>query len=132
MFTIANRGANAYAKVSMETGVLAATPHQLITMLFDGAKMAIDKAIIHIENKDIQNKGIAITHALSIINNGLKAGLNMKDGGEIALNLEALYIYMTSRLVEANLKNDIKILQEVKGLINDIRESWVTIEKQVQ
>jgi flagellar protein FliS len=56
----------------------------------------------------------------------------MKDGGEIALNLEALYIYMTSRLVEANLKNDIKILQEVKGLINDIRESWVTIEKQVQ
>ncbi len=78
MFGTTQQGANAYAKVGIETGVAAATPHKLIVMLFDGAKMAIDRAIQHIQSNDIAPKGRAISHAISIINDGLRASLNKK------------------------------------------------------
>lgn len=128
MFGTAHKGANAYAKVDIETGVLAATPHKLIVMLFDGAKMAIDRAYLHIQNKEIAAKGQAISHAISIINDGLRASLNKQVGGEIALNLDALYEYMCNRLFEANLKNDLAILSEINGLIIELRDAWLAIE----
>ena len=85
MFGTAQRGVNAYAKIELETGVLAASPHKLITMLFDGAKVAIDKAILHTQNKEIAAKGRAISHAISILNDGLRASLNKDVGGDIAI-----------------------------------------------
>lgn len=129
MFGTARKGANAYAKVDIETGVLAATPHKLIAMLFDGAKMAIDRAVLHIQNNEITAKGRAISHAISIINDGLRASLNKQVGGEIALSLDALYEYMSNRLLEANLTNDLAILTEVSGLIVELRDAWLAIEK---
>lgn len=129
MFGTAHTGANAYAKVGIETGVVAATPHKLIAMLFDGAKMALDKAYLHIQKKEIAAKGRAISHAISIINDGLRASLNKEVGGEIALSLDALYEYMANRLVEANLKNDLGILAEVSNLIVELREAWLAIDK---
>lgn len=128
MFGSAHTGANAYAKVGIETGVFAATPHKLIVMLFDGAKMAIDKAYLHIQSNEIAAKGRAISHAISIINDGLRASLNKDVGGEIALSLDALYEYMASRLLEANLKNDLDILTEVTNLIVELREAWLAID----
>jgi len=128
MFGTAHKGANAYAKVGLETGVLAATPHKLIVMLFDGAKMAIDRAYLHTQNKEIAAKGRAISHAISIINEGLRASLNKQVGGEIALNLDALYEYMANRLLEANLNNDLAMLTEVSGLIVELRGAWLAID----
>lgn len=128
MFGSAQRGINAYAKVELETGVLAASPHKLITMLFDGAKMAIDKAIAHTQNMEIAPKGRAISHAISIVSDGLRASLNKDVGGEIALSLDALYGYMVTRLVEANLHNDIEKLNEVKQLLEELRSAWVAID----
>lgn len=128
MFGSAQRGINAYAKVELETGVLAASPHKLITMLFDGAKMAIDKAIAHTQNKEIAPKGRAISHAISIISDGLRASLNKDVGGEIALSLDALYGYMITRLIEANIHNDIEKLNEVKHLLEELRSAWVAID----
>ncbi|PRC91490.1 flagellar export chaperone FliS [Solimicrobium silvestre] len=119
--------ANAYSKVSMETGVIAADPHKLIMLLFDGAIMAIYNAIQQIEAGKIPEKGRSITHAISIVESGLRASLNKDVGGELAKNLDALYSYMAKQLFMANLKNDTKRLLEVKTLLNDLRGAWEQI-----
>ena len=59
MFGSSQRGANAYAKVGLETGVVAASPHKLIVMLFDGALAAVRSAAIHMTARDIEKKGLA-------------------------------------------------------------------------
>jgi hypothetical protein len=61
MFGSAQRGANAYAKVGIETGVVAASPHQLIVMLFDGALVAIATAVQLMRTGDgIAGRGLPI------------------------------------------------------------------------
>jgi len=128
MFGTMKRGANAYAKVGVETGVLAASPHKLITMLFDGALVSIAMAKKHMAEGDIKHKGEAITKAILIIDNGLRASLNKEVGGELALNLDSLYEYMSRRLFEANVNNNPEILTEIHGLLDDIRDAWQQID----
>lgn len=122
------RGANAYAKVGIETGVIAASPHKLIVMLFDGAIVAIANAIQYMNNKDIPAKGHSISKAIAIIDNGLRASLDKKKGGEIALSLDSLYEYMTNRLILANLENSKSMLMEVQDLLRDLKTSWEAID----
>lgn len=127
MFAYANSAASAYAKVGVETGVGSADPHQLIVMLFDGALLAIATARIHMENKDIPAKGKAISHAISLIGEGLRGSLDLNAGGELAQNLAGLYDYMTNRLLHANIHNSSAVLDEVAGLLGSLREAWVQI-----
>lgn len=121
------RGASAYAKVGIETGVVAASPHKLIVMLFEGAVVAIANASQHLANNDIAAKGQAISKAIAIVENGLRASLDKRAGGEIAANLDALYEYMVHRLILANLNNDTEMLKEVQGLLNDLKTAWESI-----
>ncbi|MFZ6732525.1 flagellar export chaperone FliS [Undibacterium sp. Ji42W] len=121
------RGANAYAKVGIETGVIAASPHKLIVMLFEGAIVAISNASQHLSNGEIASKGQSISKAIAIIENGLRASLDKKAGGEIANNLDALYEYMSARLIRANLDNNDDMLNEVKNLLRDLKSSWEAI-----
>ncbi len=72
----------------------------------------------------IADKGASISKAIDIISNGLKASLDHDKGGEIAARLEALYDYMVTRLLQANLKNDLKALEEVSGLLEEIHSAW--------
>lgn len=127
MFGSSTRGAQSYAKVGVETGVLAASPHKLIVMLFDGAVVALRTAALHMESGNIPEKGKAISKAIQIIDNGLRASLNKEAGGQIAEGLDALYEYMSARLLTANLKNDLVILGEVQGLLVDLRDTWNAI-----
>lgn len=71
-------GSQAYAQVGLESGVMSASPHQLIVMLFDGAQSALVRARILMNQGDIPAKGAALSKAINIINNGLSAGLNME------------------------------------------------------
>lgn len=129
MFGSTSRGASAYANVGMETGVVAATPHKLTLMLMDGATIAIAMAEKHMRAGAIKEKGKLITQAILIIDNGLRASLNHKVGdGELAGNLEALYAYMTRTLFTANVKNKPELLQEVHGLLSQIKEAWEAID----
>ena len=98
---------NTYKNVGLESGVAAANPHQLILMLYQGALLAIASAKNQILRKQISAKGSSITKAIKIIDEGLKACLDVKQGGEIGKNLYDLYDYMNQRLLIANLKNDI-------------------------
>lgn len=129
MFGSSQRGAGAYAKVGLETGVVASSPHQLIGMLFDGAMVAIRSAAVHMKAREIEKKGNAISKAIMIIQHGLRASLDKKAGGQIAVNLDALYDYMGRRLTTANLSNDVAILDEVLGLLADLKGTWEMIGK---
>ena len=72
-------GAGAYARVGVETLAMSASPHQLIAMLFDGAKTAIGMARHHMAAGEIEAKGNAISKAMGIVENGLKASLDAKE-----------------------------------------------------
>ncbi|HDL6938720.1 TPA: flagellar export chaperone FliS [Yersinia enterocolitica] len=117
-------GSQAYAQVGLESGVMSASPHQLIVMLFDGARSALVRARILMNQGDIPAKGAALSKAINIINNGLSAGLNMEKGGELAENLSALYDYMSRRLLHANLHNDEQAITEVLALLENIADAW--------
>ncbi len=127
MFGNARQGAQAYNNIGIETGVFAASPHQLTLMLFDGAKVALNNSIMYLRNRQIADKGRSISHAIRIIGDGLQASLNKDVGGELARNLDDLYTYMCNRLLLANLNNDEAMIQEVIGLIDVIRDAWVQI-----
>lgn len=127
MFGSTPSGANAYAKVGIETGVVAASPHKLIVMLFDGALAAVATALQHMKTGNIPGKGQAISKAISIIDSGLRASLDHKAGGEIAVNLDALYAYMSTRLMTANLQNQPEMLEEVQRLLQELRSAWEAI-----
>jgi flagellar secretion chaperone FliS len=126
MFGSPNRGANAYAKVGLETGVVASSPHKLIVMLFDGALVAARAGMAHMAAGETEKKGLSISKAINIIDNGLRASLDRK-AGEVAQNLDSLYEYMSRRLIEANLKNDPAMLDEVIGLLADLKGAWDAI-----
>ncbi|MEH6434996.1 flagellar export chaperone FliS [Massilia sp. DD77] len=130
MFGTMKRGVNAYANVGLETGVAAASPHKLVVMLYDGVMVALLGAISNIKSGNIAAKGNAISKAITIIDNGLRASLDKKAGGDIAENLDSLYDYMSRRLLEANIKNDAAIVTEVHSLMSDLREAWVAIGDQ--
>jgi flagellar protein FliS len=131
MFGTMKRGVNAYANVGLETGIASASPHKLIVMLYDGVLAALLKAKGNMIAKNIPAKGAAISQAITIIDNGLRVSLDKKAGGEIAENLDALYDYMSRRLFQANLKNDVAIVEEVHRLLSDLREAWVAIGDKV-
>jgi flagellar protein FliS len=117
----------AYANVGLETGVQSAHPHRLIAMLFDGALLAVARARQAMAAKDVAARGAAISKAIQIIDEGLKASL-VDTGSELASNLRALYEYMGRRLLFASLKNDAGALDEVTRLLTDIKEAWNAIE----
>lgn len=122
------RGAGAYARVGVESGVLSASPHQLITLLFDGAASAIRTAGMHLQAGRTAEKGQAISKALDIVNNGLLAALDREQGGEIAERLASLYDYIARLLLQANLRNDQASLDEAGRLLADIASAWREIE----
>ena len=118
------RGAGAYARMGVESGVMSASPHQLIVMLFDGAQASIRAARLHLEDGNIAAKGAAISKALDIINSGLRAVLDGDKGGEVAIQLDSLYDYIARRLLDANLRNDVAGLDEAERLIEEVASAW--------
>ena len=129
MFTSVNsRAASAYRRVAAETAVQGADPHQLVGLLFDALLQSIANARGAMARGDIPAKGAALGKAVRIIEEGLKAGLNLQQGGELAANLHQLYGYSVLRLTQANLRNDIAALEEVVRLIEPVAESWKLIK----
>ena len=85
-----NTGVKAYQKVSLESAVMSASPHQLIVMLFDGALSALVRAKLFMEQGAIPEKGKALSHAINIIDSGLKTALDTSEEDELTTNLIAL------------------------------------------
>lgn len=129
-YTSAHNALGQYSKMAVQTGVESATPHRLIQMLMEGVLEKVARAKGCMQRKDIRGKGQQIGWAISILE-GLKASLNKAEGGEIAQNLEDLYIYMEQRLIVANRENDPAILDEVMSLMRQLKEGWDGIADKV-
>ena len=127
MFGMSQSPAAAYAKVGNEIAIETADPHRLILMLFEGARVSISMARLHMERNEIPEKGAAISKAIDIINNGLLISLDMESGGELAERLAALYEYINQRLLWAHIKNNLAALDEANRLLGELQTAWAMI-----
>ncbi len=125
--TASSNFASVYRQIGVETGVASASPHQLVTMLFDGFNDAVAQARGAMHVGQIEAKGKAIIRAARIVDEGLLAALDVQAGGKLADDLMALYSYITRRLTEAHLNNDPAILDECVQLMAPLRSAWVAI-----
>ena len=116
-------GLDAYKATNIDSIVFEATPHKLIDMLFKGAKDALVLAVGAIERKDFDAKSKKISKAIEIILN-LQTYLDKEKGGDVADNLNELYTYMSTTLIDANRLNDTAKLQEVVGLLETVADGW--------
>lgn len=123
--------ANAYRQIGVQTGVDAASPHQLVAMLFDGFVENVLRAKAAIAQGQIEQRGQAIGRALRIVDEGLKGSLDLKAGGALASDLADIYAYVTLRLTQANLKNDVAALDECQAVMQPLRQAWASIAPQV-
>jgi len=115
-----------YQQVSAHGGVAASDPHQLILLLMNGALDAIAVAKGHMRRGEIAEKGANVSRAISIID-GLRGSLDHEIGGELVVNLDELYRYMGQRLLQANIKDNAEWLDEVSGLLREIKDAWEQI-----
>lgn len=122
---------NQYKSVGVQSGMTDATPHQMITMLLDGALDRIASAKGAIGRKEVARKGELVGSAIAIID-GMRASLDYENGGEIAANLGSLYDYIERRLVEANAASDMTMLDEVSALLREIKSGWDSIPADVR
>src|SRR5688572_3008788 len=120
----------AYRSTSAHAGVAAADPHRLIVMLMDGAleRIAAARGLMS-HGGGGGEKAQLLQRAVAIIDE-LRNSLNVKAGGEVAANLDALYEYMCMRLTQANASNKAEWLDEVSRLLNEIRSAWLQIPAQ--
>ena len=129
MFTpVSMRSANTYRSVGLETSITGASPHQLVELLFEALQQSLASAKAAIQNGDVPAKARAINRVIRILEEGLKAGLDAKKGGELAANLSALYDYCIFKTTEANLRNDAALLDEVVRLIQPVADGWSLIK----
>jgi flagellar secretion chaperone FliS len=124
--------AQMYSRVGVETGVQGASPHKLVAMLFEGYFESLMRAQAAMAAGDIEHKGREIGRAVRIVEEGLKASLDLGAGGALASDLSELYAYVTLRLTQANLKNDAAALDECRALLRPLQDAWQAIAPQVE
>jgi len=121
-----------YQQANTEGDVSDASPHRLILLLMEGTLVAVSIAKVKLAEHDVQARGRAISKAISLIDEGLRPSLDLEQGGEIALHLDALYDYMVRQLFTANLKSSADILDEVHRLMSEIKQAWEAIDPSCQ
>ncbi|MBQ7739517.1 MAG: flagellar export chaperone FliS [Desulfovibrionaceae bacterium] len=117
-----NKAAHAYFKTNVST----TDQGHLLIMLYDGALKFLAQAREKILVKDFAAKGILISKVIDIINE-LSGSLNMEKGGSLATNLNNLYLLCTARLLQANLKLDVKSLDSVVKILEGLRSAYAEI-----
>ena len=117
----------AYSKAAVHTTVDAASPHQLVLMLYEGLLKQLRLAKTHMAKGELGAKAACLGKAIDILGKGLRGSLNLEAGGEIAQNLDALYEYCEQRMMQANARNELAMLDEVIGLLEPLRSAWQEI-----
>jgi flagellar protein FliS len=124
---IAQRAISAYVQTGVETAVPEADPHRLIQMLLEGVLAAVAEARAKLKSGDIPGRGQAISKAIAIIAHGLQPSLDLDKGGELAQRMDALYGYVLTRLLDANLHGTEEGLLEALRLISELHSGWKAI-----
>ena len=119
-------GLESYRDVNRYARVAAASPHELVRLMLEGLLGRVNEARGHMERGETAGKGEKIGKALGIVE-GLHMSLDKERGGEIAVNLERLYEYISRTLLRANFENDVAPLDEVASLVREIKAGWDAI-----
>ena len=128
MSSAARRALAAYGAVHTQTVADGADPATLVRLLFDGAIDALLDAEGCMVRNHRQSKAKALQKATEIVL-ALKSSLNAESGGELAGTLDELYSYCLRRLLYGNLHNDVAAVQEVRGLLEELRSGWGEMAK---
>jgi flagellar protein FliS len=120
----------AYQSVSVHGGVADADPHRMVLMLLDAAVDRMATARGCMERGEIARKARLLHNCVNIVAE-LRGSLNLAEGGDLAKNLSDLYEYMIRRLLLANANSDIKCVNEVIALLDEIRGAWIAIGPEV-
>jgi flagellar protein FliS len=115
-----------YNQVHVYGNVVCADPHRLVQLLFEGVLDRIAAAKGCIAQGKVAEKGWHISRAIATID-GLRLNLDTERGGDIARHLDDLYDYIERRLLHANIENDLRLLNEVAGLLGEIKGGWDAI-----
>ncbi len=126
-----NSAMREYRDVGASTRATSADPHTLILMLMDGALDAMAAARGHVQHGAIEDKGRSFARAIAIID-GLRASLDRSASPALSDNLDDLYDYMSRRLLHANLHDDTVAIDEVAGLLREIRSAWDSIPAELR
>ena len=110
-----------------KTNVQTSDQLSLIIMLYDGMIRFMKKAVVKIEQGEIEEAHNYLVRSKEIITE-LMSTLKIEDGGDIANNLKELYLYSFKKIVEANLKKDPAMVQEVIQVMNNLRQGWIQIK----
>ena len=101
--------------------IMTASPAELTLMLYEGAIKFCNIAIVAIEKKDVEKAHLNIQKTEHIIDY-LRQTLDMKY--PVAEDFERVYSYLSQRLIEANVKKEKEILEEVNGHMRTMRDTW--------
>jgi len=119
----------AYINQYLANQVNTASPEELLVMLYNGAIRFLSEAECAMADGRVARRGELIGKCIAIINE-LDVTLNHEIGGQIAVNLDALYNHMNRELLLANIKDDAARLTQVKQLLIGLRDTWLeAIEK---
>lgn len=116
-------------KIQQDWDVLGASPLELVRALYRGSIQAIRKARTCLANGQIRERSEAITKACLIVQE-LAISLNKEAGGELAVNLAELYVYIHKRLGDANLDQSDAPLAESEKLLSTLLEAWCQLEEE--
>jgi flagellar protein FliS len=120
-----------YQSVDLRATIETASPHKLISMLFDGLLGALAKAKGEIERDNIEERTFQLNKAAEIVV-GLKGSLDQEKGGEISQNLEALYDYILRTVIDANRNNNAGKVQEAIDLVLEIKQGWSEMPNEIK
>lgn len=123
--------AQQYANNYIETSVTEASPHKLVTLLYDGALKNISLIKVFFEQKNIEKRVEHLNKLIGILY-GLKSGLDLETGGEVASNLNGLYSYMIQQALQSSYRDQPQLLDELVVLITDLKDSWQQMPAEYQ
>ncbi len=106
-----------------KTQVTTASKEKILLMLYEGAIRFTKHAIVAMEEKKIAEKGKYISKATAILSE-LMATLDFKVGGQLAAELENLYVFMIDKLIEGNIRNDVECLRSVENILRTLYVAW--------
>jgi flagellar protein FliS len=104
-----------------------ASPVGLVVLLYDVTIESLRRAQLAAQNGDIEQRVAASNHVVLVINE-LSRSLDHKRGGEIASNLDRFYAVARARLMEANVRSDPAIFEELVGMFCSLHEAWQRVE----
>ena len=120
-----------YQNHFLETSVSEATPYKLVALLYEGGIKHMKLMRLMMDRKHFAAKTEHANKVISILY-GLKAGLDIEQGGDVAANLDALYNYILKQVMSASLNNDFALLDEAHDLLADLQAAWALMPESYQ